>query len=304
MPPTARTATVFGATGFVGRAVVRALARAGWRVKAAVRRPESAYFLAPLGTPGQIAAVPFSACDRASVEGAAASADLVVNAVGILAERRRGDFVRLHADLAGAIARAARGAGARSLVHVSALGIAGAPSLYAESKLWGEAAVQAEFAGAAILRPSVVFGAERMGFFGLLDRLSALLPALPLIGGGHTRFQPVCADDVGAAALAAAGKPGTYALGGPKVVTFRECAQRLLAITGRRRALVPVPWALAKAQGTVLQHLPGRLLTADQVDQLRADAVVPEGTPDLTDLDIAPTPMEIVLPVTFSRTPR
>jgi uncharacterized protein YbjT (DUF2867 family) len=296
MTADARIATVFGATGFVGRALVAALARAGWRVKAAARRPQAAYDLMPLGTPGQIAAVPFAAGDAPSIAHAVEGAYAVFNAVGILAERRRGDFVRLHADLPAAIGRAARLAGVRRVVHLSALGIESAPSRYAESKLWGDAALRAAFAGAAVLRPSVLFGPGD-GFFCRFARLSRVLPALPLIGGGRTRFQPVYVGDVAAAALAAVAHPGQdFALGGPEVITFREALETVARLTGRRRALVPVPWWLATAQGAVLQYLPGPLLTADQVAQLRADSVVPPGAPGLEALGVRPTALEAVLP--------
>ncbi|HBH25877.1 MAG TPA: complex I NDUFA9 subunit family protein [Rhodospirillaceae bacterium] len=298
--PRSRIVTVFGASGFLGSAVVGAFARAGWRVKAACRRPEAGYALRPLGTPGQVEPVPFMAGDRGSTERALAGAQTAVNCVGTL---HRG-LAPLNADLPGLIGAAARAAGVERFVHVSALGVQGGPSRYAASKLWGESAAREAFGlDTTVLRPSVIFGPGDR-FFALFARLSALFPALPLVGGGGTRFQPVYVGDVARAALQALDvPPETYSLGGPEAVTFRQVLERVCTWTGRRRALVPLPWALAKAQGAVLQFLPGTLLTPDMVDQLRADSVVPDGAPGLAALGVAhPTPMEAIVPGYLSPT--
>src|SRR6266853_647020 len=248
--------TVFGGSGFLGRHVVRALAKLGYRIRVAVRRPELAGFLQPLGQVGQIHAVQANVRHSASVEAAARDADVVINLVGILFERGRQKFDAVQAFGAEAVALAAAAYGAR-LVHVSAIGAdENAPSLYARSKATGEKLVLAAMPGATILRPSVVFGPED-DFFNKFAGLARIAPALPLVGGGHTRFQPVFAGDVAAAVLAAvAGRTAggqIYELGGPDVKSFKELMQFVLATIERRRLLVPLPYALARFQAMVLQ---------------------------------------------------
>jgi uncharacterized protein YbjT (DUF2867 family) len=269
--------TVFGGSGFLGRHVVRALARRGYRVRVAVRRPELAGFLQPLGRVGQIHAVQANLRYPASVEAAARDADVVINLVGILFERGRQRFDAVQAFGAEAVALAAAAYGAR-LVHVSAIGAAeDAPSHYARAKAMGEKLVLAAVPSAVILRPSIVFGPED-DFFNKFAAIARFAPALPLIGGGHTRFQPVFAGDVASAAAAAIegrAKAGQiYELGGPQVKSFKELMQFMLATIGRRRLLVPIPFALAKLQASILQLMPKPLLTPDQVELLRGDIVV------------------------------
>src|SRR5712692_5607037 len=269
--------TVFGGSGFLGRHVVRALCRRGYRVRVAVRRPDLAGHLQPLGRVGQIHAVAANLRYPASVEAAARDADIVINLVGILFERGRQSFDAVQAFGAEAVARAAAAYGAR-LVHVSAIGAAeDAPSHYARSKAIGEKLVLAAVPSAVILRPSVVFGPED-DFFNKFAAIARFAPALPLIGGGHTLFQPVFAGDVAsavAAAIEGRAKAGqVYELGGPQVKSFKELMQFMLATIGRRRALVPIPFALAKLQASILQLMPKPLLTPDQVELLRGDTVV------------------------------
>jgi uncharacterized protein YbjT (DUF2867 family) len=269
--------TVFGGSGFLGRHVVRALAKRGYRVRVAVRRPELAGFLQPLGRVGQIHAVQANLRYPASVEAAARDADVVINLVGILFERGRQRFDAVQAFGAEAVALAAAAYGAR-LVHVSAIGAAeDAPSHYARSKAMGEKLVLAAVPSAVILRPSIVFGPED-DFFNKFAAIARFALALPLIGGGHTLFQPVFAGDVAsavAAAIEGRAKAGqVYELGGPQVQSFKQLMQFMLATIGRRRLLVPIPFALAKLQASILQLMPKPLLTPDQVELLRGDIVV------------------------------
>jgi uncharacterized protein YbjT (DUF2867 family) len=296
--------TVFGGSGFLGRHVVRALAKLGYRIRVAVRRPELAGFLQPLGQVGQIHAVQANVRHAASVEAAAREADMVINLVGILFERGRQRFDAVQSFGAEAVARAAAAVGAR-LIHVSAIGAdEGAPSCYARSKAVGERLVLAAVPSAVIMRPSVLFGPED-DFFNKFAAIARFSPALPLVGGGQTRFQPVFAGDVASAIVAAIedrAKDGeVYELGGPEVLSFKELMQFLLATIERRRLLVPIPFALAKFQAGFLQFLPKPLLTPDQVELLRGDAIVSETAKregrTLEALGIEPLAMAAVVPL-------
>jgi uncharacterized protein YbjT (DUF2867 family) len=269
--------TVFGGSGFVGRHVVRALANRGYRIRVAVRRPELTGHLQPLGRVGQIHAVQANVRFPQSAEAAARGADVVINLVGILFERSRQRFDAVQAQGAQAVARAAIAADAR-LIHISAIGAdEHSPSHYARSKAAGERLVLAAQPGAVIMRPSIVFGPED-DFFNRFAALAGIAPALPLPGGGHTRFQPVFAGDVAEAiALAVDGnaKAGViYEFGGPDVRTFKEWMEFTLATVERRRLLVPVPFALLKLQAAFLQFLPKPPITPDQIELLKADNVV------------------------------
>jgi uncharacterized protein YbjT (DUF2867 family) len=272
--------TVFGGSGFLGRHVVRALLKRGWRVRAAVRRPDLAGRLQPLGMVGWVQPVQANLRYRWSVDRAVTDADAVVNLVAILRETSRQRFDAVHAFGARAVAEAARGAGIDRVIHVSAIGAdLDSPSDYSRTKALGEAAVFETVPGAIVFRPSIMFGPDDH-FFNRFATLARVLPALPLFGGGHTRFQPVFAGDVATAIVdAVEGKvPGgrVYELGGPEVKTFRQCLELMLATIERRRLLVPVPWPLATTAATVLQYLPKPLLTVDQVRQLKIDNVVSE----------------------------
>jgi len=297
--------TVFGGSGFIGRYVVRRLARAGHRVRVAVRRPNEGLFLKPFGAVGQIDLIQANVRDDASVARAVAGADAVVNLVGILYEGGRQTFDAVQAEGAGRLARAAAAAGVARLVHVSALGAAAdSPSDYARAKAEGEAEVLAAFPKATILRPSVVFGAED-DFFNRFGRMARMAPALPLIGGGQTRFQPVFVDDVAAAIFNALDRDDAqgcvYELGGPKVYSFEDIMNLVLETTCRRRPLVPVPFFVARLLGSILGLLPFPPLTRDQVVLLERDNVVGAGAPGLGDLGVAPTPAEAVLESYLSR---
>jgi NADH dehydrogenase len=302
-----RLVTVFGGSGFVGRHVVRALARAGWRVRAAVRRPDLAGHLQPLGILGQILAVQANLRYPESVRAAVEGSDAVVNAVGILFETGRQRFASVHAQGAGTVAEAAAAIGAR-MVHVSAIGAdPESRSVYGRTKAEGEARVRAAAPDAVILRPSIVFGPED-GFFNLFAGLARLSPVLPLVGGGKTCFQPVYVGDVAKAALAGAegaAKPGIYELGGPEVKTFKELIELILAVTERKRLLVPLPFWAAYLQASVLQFLPNPLLTPDQVTLLKTHNIVSHAAIDagrtLEGLGITPTALLTVLPSYLGR---
>lgn len=269
--------TVFGGSGFLGRHVVRALANRTYRIRVAVRRPELAGHLKPLGGVGQIEAVQANVRFPQSVEAAVRGADVVIDLVGILFERGRQRFDTVQAEGAETVAAAAKAAGAR-LVHVSAIGAdENSTAHYARSKAAGERLVLAAQPEAVIMRPSIIFGPED-DFFNRFAALACLSPMLPLPGGGHTRFQPVFAGDVAEVigkAVDGAAKPGTiYELGGPGVHSFKELMQLMLTIIERRRLLVPVPFALLKLQAAFLQFLPQPPLTPDQVELLKTDNVV------------------------------
>ena len=295
--------TVFGGSGFLGRHVVQALAKLGYRIRVAVRRPELAGFLQPLGQVGQIHAVQANVRHSASVEAAARDADVVINLVGILFERGRQKFDAVQAFGAEAVGRAAAAFGAR-MVHVSAIGADEyAAAHYARSKAVGERLVLAAVPSAVILRPSVLFGPED-DFFNKFAAIARFSPALPLIGGGHTRFQPVFAGDVASAVVAAIegrAKDGeVYELGGPEVRSFKELMQFMLATIERQRLLVPLPFALAKFQAGILQLLPKPLLTPDQVELLRRDVTVSDEAKregrTLEALGIDPIAMAAIVP--------
>ena len=271
--------TVFGGTGFVGRHVVRALLKRGWQVRAAVRRPDLAGHLQPQGMVGWVQPVQANLRYRWSVDRAVEGADAVVNLVAIATESGRQRFEAVHNFGARAVAEAARGAGLKNVVHMSALGAeADSPSVQARTRAAGEAAVLETLPQSVIFRPSIAFGQEDHFFnrFAAMARLSA---ALPLFGGGHTRFQPVFVGDIARAvadAVEGKAKAGTtYELGGPEVKTLRECLEMVLDAIDRRRLLMPLPWSLASAGASVLQLWPWQpLLTVDQVRQLRIDNVV------------------------------
>ncbi|MBL8580768.1 MAG: complex I NDUFA9 subunit family protein [Rhizobiaceae bacterium] len=269
--------TVFGGSGFIGRHVVRALAKRGYQVRAAVRRPDLAGHLQPLGNVGQIQAVQTNLRVRWSVDRAVQGADHVINLVGILHESGRQSFSAVHEFGARAVAEAARGVGA-GLTHMSAIGADRASgSSYARSKAAGEKAVQETIAEAVILRPSIVFGPED-DFYNRFANMARFSPALPLVGGGTTRFQPVYVGDVAEMfARSVDGKltpSATYELGGPEVMTFRECLEEMLDVIQRKRMLVSEPWWVAQMQAAVLGLLPNPPLTSDQVALLKQDNVV------------------------------
>ena len=300
-----KVAIVFGGSGFVGRYIVKRLAQRGYVVRVGVRDPDRATFLKPMGNLGQIVPMAASVRDDASVAALVAGAEVVVNCVGILYETGSQTFQALHAEAPGRIGRAAAAAGVRHVVHVSAIGAdATSPSVYARTKAEGEAALRAAFPAAVVLRPSIVFGPED-NFFNQFAALAQVLPALPIFGGGSTRFQPVYVGDVADAAMAAldraeaAGK--TYELGGPKIYTFREILEFILRTTGRKRFLVSIPYSIGAWQARLFELLPKPLLTRDQLLLLQRDNVVSPGALTLADLGITPKAVEAIVPMYLAR---
>ncbi len=295
--------TIFGGSGFVGRNTVRALARAGYRLRVAVRRPHKAHFLRPMGDVGQIDIVQANIGNEDSVKRAVDGADGVVNLVGILYQTRRQKFAGVHDDGAERVARLARQSGVASFVHMSAIGAnLKSRSRYAHSKAQGEAKVRNVFPEATILRPSVIFGAEDE-FFNRFAGLAQISPALPLIGGGHTRFQPVFVGDVAAAVKTcledSLARGRVFELGGPSIYTFKELMIFMLETIERRRLLVPLPFDLAAFVGFFLGLWPKPLLTVDQVELLKTDTVVEQGSQQVAtfaDLGIQPVAMDIAVP--------
>lgn len=293
-----KVVTVFGGSGFVGRYVVQRLAQQGAVIRVPTRRPEQAIHLQPLGNVGQIVLERWRPGTEGELDRVLDGAHAAINLIGILFEPRAGDFERLQARLPGAIGAAAARAGVARVVQLSAIGAdAASPSLYGRTKAAGEEALRQTFPDATIFRPSIIFGPED-GFFNRFARMSQLSPALPLIGGGRTRFQPVYVGDVADAVVLArpdtAGR--TYELGGPTVYSFKELLAYLLRVTGRRRLLVPLPFGLARAQARLLQHLPEPPLTPDQVELLQRDNVVSADAAGFAELAIKPTPVETVVP--------
>ncbi|MBR1268978.1 complex I NDUFA9 subunit family protein [Bradyrhizobium sp. AUGA SZCCT0222] len=296
--------TIFGGSGFLGRNVVRALAKRDYRIRVAVRRPELAGHLQPLGRVGQIHAVQANLRYPASVEAAMRDSQIAINLVGILTEGGAQSFDAVQTKGPETIAKAAAAVGGR-MVHVSAIGAdENSPSGYGRSKAAGEQAVLAAVPSATILRPSLMFGPEDQ-FTNRFAALARMSPALPLIGGGETRMQPAYVGDVATAVAEAVdgkAKPGaTYELGGPEVLTMREIMEIILSITERKRALVSLPFGLAKLNALFLQFAPGALkLTPDQVAMLRSDNVVSDAAKaaglTLEGLGIAPDSMEAIAP--------
>lgn len=293
---------VFGGSGFLGRHTVRALAKGGfgYRVRVGVRRPNLANFLLPMGHVGQIQLLRADVLDANDVTRAVENCDAVVNLVGILNSSGKQSFHAIHAEAPATIARAAREAGVPALIHISTPGVSvDSESAYSRTKAEGEVALRREFPGATILRPSLVFGPED-DFFNKFANLARLLPALPLIGGGHTQFQPVYVGDVADAVVKCVEDPTTrgrtYELGGPIVYTFKEMLQTILGVIERRRLLVPIPFSLAYIPAFFLQFLPGKLLTPDQVTFLKGSNVVAPDSLTLADLGIASESLEAILP--------
>ena len=295
---TRSVATVFGGAGFLGRYVVRRLAQDGHVVRVIGRQPARANELRPMGRVGQIVPLYGSLAEEPTVARAVEGAEVVVNLVGILAEHRRGDFDRVHGEGAARVARMAANAGARNLIHVSAIGAdPDSPAAYGRSKAAGERAVLDAFPRATILRPSLVFGQEDK-FFNRFAGMARISPVMPVFSG-ETRMQPVYVGDV-ADAVRAASRPefegGLFELGGPRVWTFRELLEWMLREIHRRKPLVAVPPAIARLQATVLEHVPGKPLTRDQLAMLSRDNVVAPDARGFEALGLLPTGVELVVP--------
>ena len=278
--PSDRLITIIGGSGFAGRHIVRALAQRGYRIRVACRRPDLAGYLQPLGNTGQIMAVQANVRYPASLAAACEGAYAVINLTGVLHSAGAQSFDAVHVFGAEASAQAAKAARARVFIQMSAIGAdAGSSAAYARSKAEGEARARASFPGTIVLRPSIIFGPED-SFFNRFAELARFSPFLPLIGGGQTQFQPVFAGDVGEAVarLVDAGEADgkTYELGGPETFSFKELMQFTLNTIGRSRALLPLPWGIAKVQAAIMGLMPNPILTLDQVEMLRHDNVVSE----------------------------
>jgi uncharacterized protein YbjT (DUF2867 family) len=303
--------TVIGGTGFLGKYVVQQLARAGYRVRVVARNPEGALSLRTMGDVGQIALVAGNINNISTLIPALEGAYGVVNLVGLLAESGKQNFAAVHAQGAEKLAAAAKAAGVSRFVQISALGVDKAHgSSYARTKLLGEKAVVAAFPDATVLRPSVIFGPED-NFFNQFACMARFAPALPLIGGGHTKFQPVYVADVAHAVERAithreyVGR--TYELGGPSTYTFKQILEYILLLTVRSKPLVPLPFAIASALGTVneIAHkiipLIPLKLTHDQVNLLKNDNIVSPDALGFADIGIIPTALEVVVPEYLAR---
>jgi len=298
--------TIFGGSGFVGRYIARRMAAEGWRVRVAVRRPNEAGFVRPYGVVGQVEPVFCNIRDDASVRAVLGGADAVVNCVGVLNEVGKNSFAALQAEGAGRIARLSAEAGIGTMVQLSAIGAdPDSDSAYARTKAAGEAAVLEHQPDAVILRPSIVFGPEDQ-FFNRFAGMARLGPVLPVVGA-ETRFQPVYVDDVAAAAVKGVlgqSAPGVYELGGPDVMTFRELMQLMLQVIRRRRLVLNMPFGMATLMGfgfdmlqkVTLGLIENKMITRDQVANLRRDNVVTPDARGLADLAISPTAMAAVLP--------
>jgi uncharacterized protein YbjT (DUF2867 family) len=301
---TRRVATVFGGSGFIGRYVVKRLALQGFVVRVAVRDPEAALFLKPMGVVGQVVPLYASVMNEGTVHRAVAGAEVVVNLVGALSESRAASFQAVHTEGAERIARISAATEVRRLVHISAIGAdPDSPARYGSTKGKAEQAVLAAFPAATILRPSIVFGAEDK-FFNRFAEIARMAPFMPVISGA-TKMQPVFVGDVADAIMAAiatdASMGKTYELGGPRVWTFREILAFILKQTRRDKRLIDIPMGIARLQASVLQHAPGQPLTPDQLLMLSKDNVVAAGALGLADLGITPTSVELVVPSYLDR---
>ena len=305
MSHTPKLVTIFGGSGFVGRYIARRMAKEGWRVRVAVRRPNEAIFVKPYGTVGQVEPVLANIRDDASVQAACAGADAVVNCVGTFDKSGRNDFEAVNTEGAGRIAQMAKAAGVNRLVHISAIGAdADALSTYARTKAAGEALVRKAFPAAVILRPSVVFGTED-NFFNRFAGMASITPIIPLVGG-NSKFQPVYVDDVAKAAVMGVlgqASAGVYELGGPDTETFAALVDNMLVRIRRKRLKANIPFFAASLQAKMLDLVFGitmglfknTILTADQVEQLRNDNVVAPRAKGFAKLGIAPVAMDAVL---------
>jgi uncharacterized protein YbjT (DUF2867 family) len=299
--PGTKLVTIFGGSGFVGRHTVRALANEGWRIRVAVRCPNTAHFLRPMGRVGQIQLVKANVLKDADVAAAVEGADAVINLVGLLTQWGAQRFDAVHVEAAARIARAAKESGVKRMIHVSALGVdAQAPARYFRTKAQGEAKVREAFPEVTIFRPSLMFGPEDT-FFNRFAALMRMVPfAFPLFGEGKTRFQPVFVGDVARAMAQVlandATKAGTYELAGPEEMTLKQVLELVSRETNRKRLFVPLPLVAARVQGFFLQFLPWPPLTLDQARMLETDTILSGRNPGLKDLGIIPTAAEAIIP--------
>ncbi|MEM9468537.1 MAG: complex I NDUFA9 subunit family protein [Pseudomonadota bacterium] len=298
-----KTICLFGGSGFIGRRICQELAAQGHSIRIATRDPKNAQSIDAHGSVDKINIVECE-YDEVSIQQAIQGCDIVINLVGILYEKGQNTFQRIHTDLPEKIAKACKTQKIKTFIHLSALGIDISESQYAASKLSGEKALLKEFPKAVILRPSIVFGSDD-NFFNMFADLSKLLPALPLIGGGKTKFQPVYVGDIADAITNIISQKDVqlsdvegqvFELGGPDVESFKQLFDRLLEETNRRRFLMPLPFPVAKIQAMVMSLAPKPLLTPDQVASLKSDNIVSKSSKTLNNLGVAPTSMDKILP--------
>jgi len=290
---------IFGAGGFLGKHLMRQLTKLDYRVKVATRNPYLKGYLKPLGNPGQIELFKTNIFNPEDVKQVLKNCDLAINLVGILYETRKQKFNQIHAQFPNLLSELCNELGVKKLVHVSALGVKeGHPSQYMQSKLQGEKNIQDTFKQSVILRPGIMFGPEDK-FFNIFATLAQFSPALPLIGGGKTVFEPIYVGDVAQTIVKSLelnnSKPSIYELGGANY-SFKELMQILLSEINKKRFLIPIPWGMAKFQSYFLQMLPTPLLTPDQVTMLRYDNVVSGEYKTLKNLKIKPTTIQSILP--------
>jgi NADH dehydrogenase len=294
-----KKAVIFGGTGFLGKILVRELAKQDYSIIVATRYRASGYDLKPCGRVGQVVSV---SCDYSPESIAAVvpqDADLVVNLTGILYERKKGDFGRVHVEYAARIAKECTAKNVSRFIQLSALGIEENKSRYAQTKLKGEEEVRKEYASATFIRPSVIFG-QGDNFVNKFAQLSVVLPFMPLIGGGKTKFQPVYVKDVVDVIMLAASNKicagEVIEAVGPDVLDFKDIYKKIFAQTQRKRMMIPLPWSVSKIQAFFFGLLPNPLLTTDQVKSLRSDNVVSGKYKTMADFGIAPTAMDVILP--------
>ena len=295
-----KIATIFGASGFIGRHLIRRLTKKDFRIVAATRSPYLHGYLKPLGNPGQIDLEKVNISDEENLRTLVKNSDVVINLIGILHETKKQKFEDIHAKFPDLLSKLCNKLNIEKLVHVSALGInETVGSQYMQSKLKGEKNILNNFNHSVILRPSIIFGPEDK-FFNKFASLAEFFPALPLIGRGLTYFQPIYVGDVAKSIMAVLEKEkinnNIYELGGPQTFTFKELMEILLKQIKKKRFLVPIPFSFAKFQAKILQLLPKPLLTTDQVEMLKYDNIVTNKYPTLKDLKINPKTIESVLP--------
>ncbi len=302
--------TIFGGTGFIGRHIVDKAAEEGWTVRVPSRRASSAYFLRTAGMVGQIVPEKCNILSDDDLRKVIQGSDMVINCIGLLAEKKKGDFVRFHQELPARIARISQELGVRRFIHFSALGAD--PDVdceYLKTKYLGEVGAREAFPLTTIIRPSIVFG-KGDGFFNLFARMAMISPFLPLIGGGKTLFQPVYVGDIVQVVMKSLKRTGerrltvkgsVFELGGPDQEDFKQLIERVMHYTGRKRFLVQLPWRFARMKASILQKLPGQLMTVDQVNALKYDNIVSSHAKTFEDMNILPRSMDEILPTYLTR---